>query len=160
MAAGIMAGLGIEIFKQVIGNGPALLNSISGIVGQHVEDPNKKAMLSLELQKLVTEREIAAANTAADVAKQQLAAATELNRIDAEKGRDWRSFIGWTLAGGVLYALLIQPLGTWLMTFVSAWFDINFPPPPELNWGQITALLATLLTGAGLSVATKVVGPK
>ena len=67
MAAGIIGALTAA---------PEVIKVIGDLVGRFVPDPQAQAQASLELQKLVADREAAAANAVAEVAKAQAATNT------------------------------------------------------------------------------------
>lgn len=92
MAAGIIGALTAA---------PAVIKGITDIIGRFVPDPAQAAQVTLEMQKLVADREVAAATAAAEIAKAQ----AETNTAEAQNPSlfvgGWRPFVGWGCGVGL-----------------------------------------------------------
>lgn len=56
----------------------------------------------------------------------------------------WRPFIGWCSGTGVMYALLIQPFGSWVAAV------LDQPALPVLDTSVLTTLVMTMLGFGGM----------
>jgi hypothetical protein len=66
----------------------------------------------------------------------------------------WRPFIGWASGVGVVYALLIQPFGSWVAA------TSGQPPLPVLDTSVLTTLVMTMLGFGGLRTLEGLKGTK
>ncbi|MDP4024469.1 3TM-type holin [Methylobacterium sp. NEAU 140] len=149
MAAGIIGALTAA---------PAVIEGITRIIGRFVPDPAAQAQLALEMQKLVAEREAAAATAVAEIAKAQ----AETNTVEAQSPSlfigGWRPFVGWGCGIGLLYAGLVQPLLAWLTGIVNAALSIGIPMPPIPASEALMTVLTGMLGIAGLRSFDKLKG--
>ncbi|TXN78278.1 3TM-type holin [Methylobacterium sp. WL8] len=149
MAAGLLAGLAAA---------PAAIEAISNIIGRFVPDPAQQAQASLELQKVLAERESSAAMAAAEIAKAQAATNTAEAQNPSMFVGGWRPFVGWVCGIGLLYATLGQPIVAWATGIAGAALAIAFPPPPVPPSEVLMTLLTGMLGIAGLRTYDKVKG--
>lgn len=158
MAAGIIGALTAA---------PAVIKGITDIIGRFVPDPAQQAQIALEMQKLVADREAAAATAAAEIAKAQ----AETNTAEAQNPSlfvgGWRPFVGWVCGFGLLYVALVQPFIGWFTGIVNAAAGIGIPAPPVPPAEVLTTVLTGMLGIAGLrsfdkfkGTATPVIAPR
>jgi hypothetical protein len=128
---------------------PELLKGIADLVDRFVPDPAQKAQAALDLQKLVTDREVAAVQAAADVAKAQIGVnAAEAQGNDRYSAR-WRPTAGWVCVAALAYQYVAAPLLTWATGLAGVMIGAAIPPAPQLN---MTDLLPVLIGMLGLGV--------
>jgi hypothetical protein len=149
MAAGIIGALTAA---------PAVIKGITDIIGRFVPDPAQQAQVTLDLQKLVADREAAAATAAAEIAKAQ----AETNTAEAQNPSlfvgGWRPFVGWGCGVGLIYVALVQPLLAWLTGIVNAALSVGIPMPPVPPSEVLMTVLTGMLGIAGLRSYDKVKG--
>lgn len=140
MAAGLIGAIAAA---------PELLKGITDLVDRFVPDPAQKAQAALDLQKLVTDREVAAVQAAADVAKAQIGVnAAEAQGNDRYSAR-WRPTAGWVCVGALAYQYVVAPLLTWATGIAGVMIGAAIPAAPQLN---MTDLLPVLIGMLGLGV--------
>lgn len=136
MAAGIIGAIAAA---------PELLKGITDLVDRFVPDPAQKAQAALDLQKLVTDREVAAIQAAADVAKAQIGVnAAEAQGNDRFSAR-WRPAVGWVCVFGLLYQFVVGPLLSWGTGIAGAVIGAAIPPAPSLDVSTLMTLLFGIL---------------
>ena len=149
MAAGLIGALTAA---------PEALRAITDIVGRFIPDPQQAAQMSLEMQKIVSEREAAAATAAAEIAKAQ----SDTNTAEAASPSmfvaGWRPFVGWICGVGLGYSILLQPLLAWVTGIVGASIGASIPVPPTPNGDVLSTVLVGMLGIAGLRSYDKVKG--
>jgi multidrug efflux pump subunit AcrA (membrane-fusion protein) len=151
-----MAGVG-SFFGQILGSADpaqapaAIVSSAQKILSLFKKDPNLQAQLdqqitlaNLDLDKTQLAAELAQAQGQLAINQQEAASA---NWFVA----GWRPYIGWVCGTGLLYAILLQPL----LTFILLAAGVKLPTDqlPKLDLGQILAILSPML---GLGVARSV----
>ncbi len=149
MAAGLIGALTVA---------PELIKVVGDLVGRFVPDPAQQAQANWEVQKLVAEREAAAANAAAEIARAQAATNTAEAQSPSLFVGGWRPFVGWVCGIGLLYATLGQPVVAWATGIAGAALAIAFPPPPVPPSDVLLTLLTGMLGIAGLRTYDKLKG--
>ena len=149
MAAGIIGALTAA---------PAVIEGITNIIGRFIPDPGQQAQAAIAMQKLVADREAAAATAAAEIAKAQ----AETNTAEAQNPSmfvgGWRPFVGWVCGIGLLYVALLQPGLAWLTGIVNAAAGIGIPVPPVPPSEVLMTVLTGMLGIAGLRSFDKLNG--
>lgn len=136
MAAGILGAIVAA---------PQIIEGIAGIVDRFVPDPAQKAQAALDLQKLVSDREVAIAQAAADVAKAQIGVnAAEAQGNDRFSAR-WRPSVGWVCVFGLAYQFVVGPILSWATGILGVVIGAAIPPAPTLDVSTLMTLLFGIL---------------
>lgn len=133
--------MGLDLGSILTGG---VFSGISDIIARFKADPNL-AMKHAEVIQQV-EAELEKAKLQADV---QLAQAqTKINEIEAASEDKytsrWRPTVGWVCCFGLVYAVLGDPLLSWVS------LNNHMQPPPSLNTDVLTSMLFGLLGLAGM----------
>ncbi len=95
---------------------------------------------------------------------QALNAQAEINKADAQSGNwwqsGWRPAAGWICVAGMGYSYLLQPLLPWALQVLSklAGSSITVPVLPDIQSGELMALMFSLLGVAGIRSFDKIKG--
>ena len=115
---------------------PLLLGSVldlgRDLISRFFPDKTEAAKAEAEFLRMAAEGEL-----------KQIIGQLEINAREAQHASifvaGWRPFFGWLGGAGFAYAVIVQPLLTWLAT-IKGW-----PVPPDLNidllWVVITGML-------------------
>ena len=109
-----------------------LLDLGKSILDRFVPDPAKKAEAEMEFLKMAANGDL-----------KQIIAQLEINAREAMHPSiwvaGWRPFFGWAGGVGFIYAVMLQPMLSWVAS-VKGW-----PAPPTLNidllWVVVTGML-------------------
>ncbi len=149
MAAGIIGAIAAA---------PELLKGITDLVDRFVPDPAQKAQAALDLQKLVADREVAAIQAAAEVAKGQLAVNTAEAQGNDRFSARWRPMAGWVCVSSLAYQYVLAPLLTWATGIVGVMIGAAIPPAPQLNMTDLLPVLVGMLGLGGLRTIERTQG--
>ncbi|QRE76475.1 3TM-type holin [Methylobacterium aquaticum] len=136
MAAGIIGAITAA---------PELLKGITDLVERFVPDPAQKAQAALDLQKLVTDREVAAIQAAADVAKAQIGVNTAEAQGNDRFSARWRPACGWVCVAGLAYQFVVGPILTWATGILGVMIGAAIPAAPTLPGEALMTLLFGML---------------
>ncbi len=117
-----------------ISSGLDLANTIAGIIGKHIPDPQAQQQAQIDIMKVLQESDAAQAAT-------NTAEATNPDFWDS----GWRPFIGWIC--GVVLAVVYIPralavLGIWVYVCI---IGHQFAPPPSLDLTDVLGLLGPMM---------------
>ncbi len=126
-----------------------IISAVKDLVGEVVVDKDKRIEINYKLQELE--------DKASERLHQELMAQAEINKTEAAHESifvaGWRPFIGWVSGAGVAWTFVVSPVVEWvsrLNGFVGKM--------PELETGQLMALVTAMLGVAGYRTFEKVKG--
>lgn len=118
----------------------AAASVVNGLIDRFVPNPAEAAKEKADAQARLDAQQLATlqASVAVDVAQAttNTAEAQSSNRWDS----GWRPGAGWTCVAGLLYAVLLQPILSWVMGAIAHW-----PAAPVVNIEILITLLFALL---------------
>jgi hypothetical protein len=156
-----MAGIG-SFFGNIIGGAdpataPAtIVSSAQKILSLFVKDKNLQQQLDAQITEANIDKEKLALAQEAAQAQGQLA----INQQEAASTNwfvaGWRPYIGWVCGTGLLYAILVQPL----LTFILLACGVRLPSDqlPKLDLAQILAILSPMMGFGVARTVEKVTG--
>jgi len=118
-----------------------LLKGVHGLISEFHLDPEKAAKLEMELMRV--EHEIDRAQIQVNIA--------EAKHPDWRVA-GWRPYAGWVCGTGLLYHVLLQPLGNWAMTIG------GYPLLPSVDPTLLTTVLLGMLGLGGIRAFEKLKG--
>lgn len=134
--------MGIPIIGDII-------NAAKDIVSEVVVDKDKQIEANIKLRELELKSE--------ELYAQQLAGQVEINKVEAAHDSTfvagWRPFIGWVSGFGVAWTFVVAPFVEWISR-LAGWKGAM----PELDTGQLMALVTAMLGVAGYRTYEKVQG--
>lgn len=95
---------------------------------------------------------------------QALNSQAEINKMDAASSNwfqaSWRPAAGWICVFGMGYSYLLQPLLPWILACTAkiAGSPIIIPPLPDIQAGELMALMFSMLGVAGIRSFDKIKG--
>jgi len=126
-----------------------IISAVKDLVGEVVVDKDKRIEINYKLQELE--------NKAQDRLHQELMAQAETNKVEAQHSSifvsGWRPFIGWVSGIGVGWTFVLSPIVEW-GSRINGWTGTM----PELDTGQLMALVTAMLGVAGYRTFEKVKG--
>jgi hypothetical protein len=135
-------GLDIPIIGDVI-------SAVKDIVGEVIVDKDKRIEINYKLQELEAQAE--------ERLHEELMGQIEVNKVEAASDSmfvaGWRPFIGWTSGVGVAWTFVASPIVEWISR-LNGWMG----KMPELDTGQLMALVTAMLGVAGYRTFEKVKG--
>lgn len=115
--------MGIPIVGDLI---KGVIDRVGGVADQLIVDKDKKLQLQVELERL----KISEASKAEDRLHQQMMGQIEINKVEAASSNvfvaGWRPAAGWVSVGGLAYATILEPLGSWAARVLFK-YSGNFP---------------------------------
>lgn len=134
-----------------VNSAAGLINAAHSFLGLFKVDDTVKAQITAQLTEANIDLEKSQLAQDLAVAQGQI----ETNKIEAASTKwfvaGWRPYIGWVCGTGLLYAILVQPL----LTFVLLSCGVHLPTDqlPKLDLTQILAILSPMM---GLGIARTV----
>jgi len=126
-----------------------IISAVKDIVGEVVVDKDKRIEVNYKLQELQ--------DKAQERLHQELLAQAEINKTEAANASifvaGWRPFIGWVSGVGVAWTFVASPVVEWISRLNG--FTGRMP---ELETGQLMALVTAMLGVAGYRTFEKVKG--
>ena len=118
-----------------------------GIIDRLFPDPAKKAEAELQLLKMTQEGDL-----------KQIIGQLEINAKEAAHPSvfvaGWRPFFGWSGGAGFIYAVILQPVLSWVAN-IKGW-----PAPPTINIDLLWVVVTGMLGIATLRSVDKAKGGK
>jgi hypothetical protein len=134
--------MGIPIIGDVI-------SAVKDLVGEVIVDKDKRIEINYKLQELE--------DKASERLHQELLAQAEINKTEAQHESmfvaGWRPFIGWVSGVGVAWTFVFSPVVEWVSRLNGFTGKM-----PELETGQLMALVTAMLGVAGYRTFEKVKG--
>lgn len=126
-----------------------IISGVKDIVSEVIVDKDKRIEINYKLQELEAQAEIRL--------HEELMAQAEINKVEAANESvfvsGWRPFIGWVGGFGVAWTFVISPIAEWISRLFG-WAG----KMPELDTGQLMALVTAMLGVAGYRTYEKVKG--
>ena len=126
-----------------------IITAVKDIVGEVVVDKDKRIEINYKLQELE--------DKAQQRMHEELMAQAEINKTEALHDSvfvaGWRPFIGWVSGVGVAWTFVASPIAEWVSR-LWGWKGAM----PELETGQLMALVTAMLGVAGYRTFEKVKG--
>jgi len=126
-----------------------VISAVKDIVGEVIVDKDKRIEINYKLQELE--------DKAQERLHEELMAQAEINKVEAANASvfvsGWRPFIGWVSGAGVAWTFVVGPVAEW-GSRLAGWRGAM----PELDTGQLMALVTAMLGVAGYRTFEKVKG--
>ncbi len=126
-----------------------IISAVKDLVGEVVVDKDKRLEINYKLQELESKAE--------ERVHQELMAQAEINKTEASHDSlfvaGWRPFIGWTSGVGVAWTFVLSPIAEWVSRLNGFTGKM-----PELDTGQLMALVTAMLGVAGYRTFEKIKG--
>lgn len=131
---------------------PGILSTVTGIINRVVPDVNEQAKIAEEIQVALIAKSAEAEKAIAEAAKAQ----NDVNLAEAQSPSlfvaGWRPFVGWTCGFGLTYALLFQPLFTYISVVCGG------PALPTLDTNVLMSVLLGMLGLGTMRTVEKIQG--
>ena len=128
---------------------PLILGSVfelgKDLIGRFFPDKSEAAKVEAEFLRMAAEGEL-----------KQVIAQLEINAREAQHQSifvaGWRPFFGWLGGAGLAYAVIVQPILSWIAS-IKGW-----PVPPDLNIDLLWVVITGMLGIGGLRTFEKTKG--
>lgn len=136
----------------MIGLADILIGTVGKVIDRVFPDPAARDAAKLELLRMEQAGQLTAMQAELQLALAQIG----VNQADAASAdpfqRRWRPAVGWVCCAGLAYQFVVGPVLGWAG---GIW---DWPPPPQLQLGDLVTILLGLLGLGGLRTAEKLQG--
>lgn len=113
---------------------------VNGLIDRFVPDPHQAEQEKAAAAAQLATQALAVLQASVTVDQAQAVTNTAEAQSSSKWASGWRPYIGWGVGTGVIYAILAQPLLSWIMGNAANW-----KPAPAIDTATLVSVLFAML---------------